>query len=223
MNISIGPDNARRPGHPGADVRSHRSAVPPLVKRHGAGLVVSEMIASEAMIRETRQSMTMAKSCADEQPMAVQLAGCEPQVMAEAAKLNADRGAATHRHQFRLPGEKGGQRPCRLGADARRGACRAHSRSDGQGGESAGDAEDAHRLGRQQPQRAAPRPDRRSLRHPHDHRAWPHALPVLRRQRRLALHPRGQGGGLDPGHRQRRHHDARRRRPGAAPNPAPTG
>src|SRR5215471_2115104 len=64
-----------------------------LVKRLGAGLVVSEMIASEAMIRETRQSMTMAKSCADEQPMAVQLAGCEPQVMAEAAKLNADRGA----------------------------------------------------------------------------------------------------------------------------------
>src|ERR1700746_2261844 len=64
-----------------------------LVKRLGAGLVVSEMIASEAMIRETRQSMAMAKSCADEQPMAVQLAGCEPRVMAEAAKLHADRGA----------------------------------------------------------------------------------------------------------------------------------
>src|SRR5437899_1139351 len=62
-----------------------------LVKRLGAGLVVSEMIASEAMIRETRQSMTMARSCADEQPMAVQLAGCEPRIMAEAAKLNADR------------------------------------------------------------------------------------------------------------------------------------
>ena len=65
-----------------------------LVKRHGAGLVVSEMIASEAMIRETRQSMTMAKHCPEEQPMAVQLAGCEPHVMAEAARLNADRGAA---------------------------------------------------------------------------------------------------------------------------------
>ena len=64
-----------------------------LVKRLGAGLVVSEMIASEAAIRDTRQSMIMAKSCPDEQPMAVQLAGCEPWVMAEAAKLNADRGA----------------------------------------------------------------------------------------------------------------------------------
>src|SRR5260370_12723390 len=65
-----------------------------LVKRHGAGLVVSEMIASQAMIRETRQSMKMSTNCAEEFPMAVQLAGCEPEVMAEAAKLNADRGAA---------------------------------------------------------------------------------------------------------------------------------
>src|SRR6516225_5350803 len=65
-----------------------------LVKRHGAGLVVSEMIASAAMIRQTRRSMTMVESAPEEQPMAVQLAGCEPAVMAEAAKLNQDRGAA---------------------------------------------------------------------------------------------------------------------------------
>src|SRR3990172_13096618 len=65
-----------------------------LVKRCGAGLVVSEMIASEAMIRESRRSLTMAQSAADEFPMAVQLAGCEPHVMADAAKLNADRGAS---------------------------------------------------------------------------------------------------------------------------------
>src|SRR5487761_1013071 len=64
-----------------------------LVKGFGVGLVVSEMIASEAMIRETRRSLVMAQSESDEQPMAVQLAGCEPQVMAEAAKLNADRAA----------------------------------------------------------------------------------------------------------------------------------
>jgi tRNA-dihydrouridine synthase B len=77
-----------------------------LVKRLGAGLVVSEMIASEAMVRETRQSMTMAKSCADEQPMAVQLAGCEPRVMADAAKLNADRGARIIDINFGCPVKK---------------------------------------------------------------------------------------------------------------------
>ena len=64
-----------------------------LVARHGAGLVVSEMIASEAMVRETRRSMQMAAKSAEERPMAVQLAGCEPHVMAEAAKLNEDLGA----------------------------------------------------------------------------------------------------------------------------------
>src|SRR3954451_5023009 len=77
-----------------------------LVKRHAAALVVSEMIASQAAIRETRQSLTMAQSCAEEQPMAVQLAGCEPQIMADAAKLNADRGARIIDINFGCPGKK---------------------------------------------------------------------------------------------------------------------
>src|SRR6516165_11337494 len=77
-----------------------------LVKRLGAGLVVSEMIASAAMIRETRQSLTMTRSCREEQPMAVQLAGCEPRVMAEAAKLNADRGARIIDINFGCPVKK---------------------------------------------------------------------------------------------------------------------
>ncbi len=65
-----------------------------LVKRYGSGLVVSEMIASVAMINATRRSMKMATNCAEEHPMSVQLAGCEAHVMAEAARLNEDRGAA---------------------------------------------------------------------------------------------------------------------------------
>src|SRR5437667_4490046 len=77
-----------------------------LVKSFGAGLVVSEMIASEAMIRQTRQSMAMAANCAEEQPMAVQLAGCDPQVVAEAAKLNADRGAGIIDVNFGCPVKK---------------------------------------------------------------------------------------------------------------------
>src|SRR5580693_9072769 len=77
-----------------------------IVKGQGAALVVSEMIASEAAIRETRQSLTMAQSCPEEQPMAVQLAGCEPAVMAEAAKLNADRGARLIDINFGCPVKK---------------------------------------------------------------------------------------------------------------------
>lgn len=77
-----------------------------LVKRAGAGLVVSEMIASEAMIRATRRSLKMTSNCAEEFPMAVQLAGCEPEVMAEAARLNADRGAAIIDINFGCPVKK---------------------------------------------------------------------------------------------------------------------
>jgi tRNA-dihydrouridine synthase B len=64
------------------------------VKRYGAGLTVTEMIASQAMIRETRQSLQKAMWDPSEEPVSMQLAGCEPQVMAEAARLNEQRGAA---------------------------------------------------------------------------------------------------------------------------------
>lgn len=65
-----------------------------LVKKSGVGLVVSEMIASAAMVRETRRSLRMARMSIEEFPMAVQLAGCDPDVMGEAAKLNEDLGAS---------------------------------------------------------------------------------------------------------------------------------
>ncbi len=64
-----------------------------LVKRMGAGLVISEMIASQAMIRHTRQTMKMIEKSEEELPSVVQIAGCDPDVMAEAAKLNEDMGA----------------------------------------------------------------------------------------------------------------------------------
>lgn len=77
-----------------------------LVRRWGAGMVVSEMIASQAMVRETRQSLLMASSEPEEFPMAVQLAGCEPAVMGEAARLNEDRGAALIDINFGCPVKK---------------------------------------------------------------------------------------------------------------------
>ena len=64
------------------------------VKRYGAGLTVSEMIASQAMIRETRQSLQKAAWDPVEEPVSMQLAGCTPIEMAEAAKLNEQLGAA---------------------------------------------------------------------------------------------------------------------------------
>ena len=65
-----------------------------LVRRYGSGLNVTEMIASPAMIRETRQSLQKAAWDLTEEPVSMQLAGCSPHEMAEAAQLNEQRGAA---------------------------------------------------------------------------------------------------------------------------------
>ena len=65
-----------------------------LVRRYGSGLNVTEMIASQAAIRETRQSIQKAAWHPLEEPVSMQLVGCTPYEMGEAARLNADRGAA---------------------------------------------------------------------------------------------------------------------------------
>ncbi len=81
-----------------------------LVSRLGAGLVVSEMIASEAVVRETRQSVKESRKLSEHAgecfPLAVQLAGCDPVIMAEAARLNQDRGAAIIDINFGCPAKK---------------------------------------------------------------------------------------------------------------------
>jgi tRNA-dihydrouridine synthase B len=65
-----------------------------MVRRFGSGLNVTEMIASPAAIRETRQSIQKAAWHPMEEPVSMQLVGCEPEQMAEAAKLSEDKGAA---------------------------------------------------------------------------------------------------------------------------------
>ncbi len=77
-----------------------------LVKSFGAGLVVSEMIASKAVVLETRNALRMAQSVVTERPFSVQLAGCDPEIMAEAAKLNEDRGADIIDINFGCPVKK---------------------------------------------------------------------------------------------------------------------
>ena len=77
-----------------------------LVKKCGGGLVVSEMIASRAMILQTRQSIQKASCSEFEDTTSIQLAGCDPYVMAEAAKLNEDMGAKIIDINFGCPVKK---------------------------------------------------------------------------------------------------------------------
>jgi tRNA-dihydrouridine synthase B len=77
-----------------------------IVRRYGSGLNVTEMIASEAAIRETRQSVQKAAWHATEEPVSMQLVGCDPASMAEAAKLQEDNGAAIIDINFGCPVRK---------------------------------------------------------------------------------------------------------------------
>ncbi len=77
-----------------------------LVKSFGASLVISEMIASRAMILQTRESLKKCQKDESHFPMSVQLAGCEPDVMAEAARLNEEMGADIIDINFGCPVKK---------------------------------------------------------------------------------------------------------------------
>jgi len=75
-----------------------------LARQLGAGLVVSEMIASWAMVRENRNTLRMAEL--DGKPSSIQLAGCDPVAMAEAARIAVGRGADIIDINFGCPVKK---------------------------------------------------------------------------------------------------------------------
>ncbi len=77
-----------------------------LAKQHGTGMVVSEMIASWAMLRENRNTLRMAALDGGGGPRAIQLAGCEPAAMAQAARISADLGAEVIDINFGCPVRK---------------------------------------------------------------------------------------------------------------------
>ena len=77
-----------------------------IVRGFGAPLLVTEMIASRAMIVQSKQSM---KKCEFDQEgglTSVQLAGCEAKYMEQAAKLNQDFGAKMIDINFGCPAKK---------------------------------------------------------------------------------------------------------------------
>ncbi|HIJ83111.1 MAG: tRNA-U20-dihydrouridine synthase [Magnetococcales bacterium] len=64
-----------------------------LALRYGARLAFSEMVASQAMVRHTPQSLKIVSTLEPESIFAVQIAGSDPAVMAEAARMNEGLGA----------------------------------------------------------------------------------------------------------------------------------
>ncbi|GAB2907966.1 tRNA dihydrouridine synthase DusB [Paraburkholderia jirisanensis] len=64
-----------------------------LCKRLGAGYAVSEMVASNAQLWKSEKTMRRANHTGEVEPIAVQIAGADPQMMAEAARYNVANGA----------------------------------------------------------------------------------------------------------------------------------
>ncbi len=64
-----------------------------LCKKLGAGMAVSEMVASNAKLWQTEKSIRRGDHTGEVDPIVVQIAGAAPEMMAEAARYNVERGA----------------------------------------------------------------------------------------------------------------------------------
>src|SRR5882757_10708074 len=64
-----------------------------LCKKFGAGLAVSEMVASNSLLWGSEKTRRRANHEGEVDPISVQIAGADPAMMAEAAQYNVDQGA----------------------------------------------------------------------------------------------------------------------------------
>jgi tRNA-dihydrouridine synthase B len=64
-----------------------------LCKRFGAGLAVSEMVASNSLLWGSEKTLRRANHDGEVEPISVQIAGADPGMMADAARYNVDKGA----------------------------------------------------------------------------------------------------------------------------------
>ncbi len=81
-----------------------------LCRRYGAGLAVGEMLTSDHRLWDSPKSRQRRNHQGETGPIAVQIAGSDPQQMAEAARLNADAGAQIIDINMGCPAKKGCKR-----------------------------------------------------------------------------------------------------------------
>ena len=119
----------------------------------GAGVVVSEMTASDDLVNGRPMSVRRCDA-GGIGPHVVQLAGCEPRWMAEGARIAEAGGADIIDINMGCPARARHRRTVRLGADARPRSGHELIDATVERRARAGDAEDAARLGRSIAQRA---------------------------------------------------------------------
>jgi len=64
-----------------------------LCKRLGAGMAVSEMVTANSLLWGSKKTLNRTNHLGEQEPRVVQIAGSDPELLAEAARYNADQGA----------------------------------------------------------------------------------------------------------------------------------
>ena len=106
-----------------------------LVKRRGGcGLVVTEMVSSEGLVRGIDRTLEYAEYTEEERPVSIQIFGGDPEKMADCRADRRGHGRRHRRRQHGLPGAEDRQAQRRLQPDARAGARRRRRARDGEGG-----------------------------------------------------------------------------------------
>ena len=124
-----------------------------LCRRMGAALAAGEMLSADPRLWDTGESRRRRDHSGEPEPRVVQIAGGDPQMMADAARRNVDAGAQIIDINMGCPAKKVCNKDAGLGAAARRDAGRGDPRGDGPCGRRAGHAQDPHRLERGAAQR----------------------------------------------------------------------
>ncbi len=120
-----------------------------LVKRHGGcGLVVTEMVSAEGLVRGIDRTLEYAEYTEEERPISIQIFGGDPDKMAAAAQIVEGMGADIVDVNMGCPVPEDRQAQRRLQPDARTGSrCRGDC-GDDEGGADSGDRQDARGMER---------------------------------------------------------------------------
>jgi tRNA-dihydrouridine synthase len=130
------------------------SAFRRLVKRHGGcGLVVTEMVSSEGLVRGIDRTLEYAEYTEEERPVSIQIFGGDPAKMAAAAQVVEGLGADIVDVNMGCPVPKS-RNTTRAAASCGNRNMRPRDRRNGEGRQDSGDGQNARRMERQPPQRA---------------------------------------------------------------------
>ena len=157
-----------------------------LVKRRGGcGLVVTEMVSSEGLVRGIDRTLEYAEYTEEERPVSIQIFGGDPEKMADAAQIVEGMGADIVDVNMGCPVPKIAKHNagCSLMREPEHAA--GDRQRDGEGREDSGHGEDARRLERARDQRAGAGAPHGGRRRGGGRRARPHGRAVV--LRRLGL------------------------------------